>query len=250
MRIRDLTQSQVAGSPERYSIKAKTETEAEIWIYEEIGDGWFGGLSARQFAKDVKALGDKIERITVRLNSPGGDVFDGNAIYNILKQHKARVIVHIDGLAASIASVIAMAGDEINIADNALMMVHNAWGFCMGYASDMRQTADLLDKVDGTIVTTYCKRTELDESKVKDLMAAETWMNAQEALDYGFVDNITDAMQVAAHFDLSKFRYRNAPAQPAGTASASGRNEIETRSKLAHMTMVTRKLRVASNPKK
>jgi len=223
-----------------YSVQAKADKEAEVWIYEAIGEGWFGGISAKQFAKDIKELGD-IEKITVRLNSPGGDVFEGNAIYNILKQHKARVIVFIDGLAASIASVVAMAGDEIYIADNAMMMIHNAWGFVMGYASDMRKAADMLDKVDGSIVTTYMKRTKLDEQKIKDLMVAETWMNSKEALENGFVDEITDALEVAAYFDLSKFKYRNVPKRAPA--------KDERRNKLAHMSLVSQKLRIASNPR-
>jgi HK97 family phage major capsid protein/ATP-dependent Clp endopeptidase proteolytic subunit ClpP len=205
-----------------YSIKAKADKEAEIFIYEEIGEGWYGGISAKKFADDLKALGE-IAKITLRINSPGGDVFDGNTIYNILKQHKASVVVYIDGLAASIASIIAMAGDEIFIADNAMVMVHNPSTFAVGYADDLRKTADLLDKIAGSIVVTYVKRTGQDEAKIKELMANETWMSAQEALQNGFADQIVDAVPAAAHFDLSKFQYRNHPKNSAIALAASGR---------------------------
>lgn len=192
-----------------YEIKNKGK-EAEVWIYEEIGEGWFGGLSAKKFADDLKAMG-KLDRITVRLNSPGGDVFDGVAIYNILKNNPARVVVNIDGLAASIASIIAMAGDEINMAGNAFMMIHRAWGITVGNSQDMAEMSETLEKLDGTLAGTYTKRTGLGWDKVSELMAAETWMNAQEALDYGFVDMVTEEIQLAAHFDLNKFKYRHNP---------------------------------------
>jgi len=194
-----------------YSLKlVNVAKEAEIWLYEEIGSGWFGGVSAKQFAEDLKALG-KVERISVHLNSPGGDVFDGLAIYNSLKQHRARVIMHIDGLAASIASLIAMAGDEIYMAENAFLMVHNAWGICVGNALDMRDMIEVLGKIDGSLVGTYARRTGRDEQLIADLMAAETWMNSQEALEHGFVDRVTEELKLAAHFDLSKFKYKKDP---------------------------------------
>jgi len=192
-----------------FEIKAKGK-EAEIWIYEEIGTGWFGGLSAKKFADDLKALG-KLDKITLRLNSPGGDVFDGIAIYNILKQSPAQVTVYIDGLAASIASIIAMAGDEIYMAGNATMMIHRAWGITVGNSQDMAEMGETLAKLDGTLAGTYSKRTGIDWGEVSQMMAAETWMNADEALAKGFVDTITEEMKLAAHFDLDKFKYRHNP---------------------------------------
>lgn len=194
-----------------YSMKAQT-TEAEIWLYEEIGGGdWFGsGISAKQFANDLKALG-KVKQISLRLNSPGGDVFDGIAIYNILKQNPARVIVYVDGLAASIASVIAMAGDEIHMAGNATMMIHKAWGMTIGNSADMQAMADTLAKLDGTLTGTYAKRTGKEFEVISQMMADETWMNAQEAFDLGFVDRITEELKLAAHFDLDKFKFKKNP---------------------------------------
>jgi ATP-dependent protease ClpP protease subunit len=192
-----------------FEIKAKGR-EAEVWIYEEIGEGWFGGLGAKRFADELKALG-KLDQITVRLNSPGGDVFDGIAIYNVLKANPARVVVNIDGLAASIASIIAMAGDEINMAGNATMMIHRAWGITVGNSQDMVEMGETLAKLDGTLAGTYAKRTGMDWGEVSQMMAAETWMNSQEALDKGFVDSITEEMKLAAHFDLDKFKFRHNP---------------------------------------
>lgn len=121
-----------------YRISAKAN-EADVLIYEDVGDSWFGGVSAKQFADDLKALG-KVDTINLRLNSAGGDVFDGLAIYRQLVDHPARVITHIDGIAASIASVIAMAGTEIRIAEAGFLMIHDAWGMQMGNADDMRRT--------------------------------------------------------------------------------------------------------------
>jgi ATP-dependent Clp protease protease subunit len=194
-----------------YEIKAKAR-EVDVWIYEEIGAGWFGGLSAKQFADDISALG-KVDQITVRLNSPGGDVFDGIAIYNILKSNSARVVVNIDGLAASIASVIAMAGDEITMAENAMMMIHEAWTISMGNAGDFREVADRLEKVNGVIRDTYAKQTgeKAGPEIITGLMAAETWMTAQEALDYGLIHSTTAALEMAAHFDLDKFKFKKNP---------------------------------------
>jgi ATP-dependent Clp protease, protease subunit len=194
-----------------YSVRAQVQ-DAEIWLYDEIGSGWFGGVSAKQFADDLKALG-KVSTINVRINSPGGDVFDGIAIYNVLKSHQAKVIVHIDGLAASIASIIAMAGDEIYMAGNATMMIHKAWGMTVGNSEDMQSMADTLAKLDGTLTGTYAKRTGIDWGKISDMMTEETWMNSHDALALGFIDQITEEMKLAAHFDLDKFKFKkNQPA--------------------------------------
>jgi ATP-dependent Clp protease protease subunit len=222
-----------------YSMQAKGNKKAEIAIYQEIG-GYWDGVSAKQFAEDLKGLGD-IDEINLRMNSPGGEVFEGITIYNVLKNHKARVIVDIDGLAASIASVIAMAGDEIRMADNALMMIHDAWGFAVGTADDMRKTADTMDKVNGTIIGTYVKRTSKEEAKIIDMMHAETWMTAKEAKENGFIDQITDALEMAAHFDLNKFKYRNTP---------QNNFKADNRCRLASMSLAAQKIRIASNPKR
>lgn len=189
-----------------YRIRAAAKG-AELYLYDVIG-GWMGGITAKQVVDDVKALG-KIDTLSVHINSPGGDVFEGLAIYNVLKQHPADVIIDIDGLAASIASLISMAGDTIRIADNALMMVHNPMGGQFGTAAELRAKADVMDQIRENMIATYDKRTQLGAEKLSELADAETWMNAAEAKRLGFVDEITDELQMAACFDLSSFK--NAP---------------------------------------
>jgi ATP-dependent Clp protease, protease subunit len=192
-----------------YRVRMAGSKAAEIYLYDEIGGGmWGGGISAKQFAEDLKSLG-KIDTLNVRVNSPGGDVFDGLAIYSTLKRHPANVVMDIDGMALSIASVIVMAGNQVNMAKNAMMMIHDPWTCSCGTADDFRKQADLMDQVKGNLVTTYADRTKMDEAEIADLMSAETWLTADDALSNGFVDGVTEDLQLAARFDLSRFR--NAP---------------------------------------
>jgi len=180
----------------------------EIFIYDDIGAGFFeDGVTANRFASDLKAMGD-LETLNIFINSPGGSVFEGVAINNIIKRQQARKIVHIDGIAASIASVVAMAGDEIRIANNGMMMIHNPWTVSVGEASELRQAADNLDKIGESITATYVARTTTEKDVITSMMDAETWMTAQEAVDLGFADSITEAVDVAAmaKFDLSVFQ--------------------------------------------
>lgn len=180
-----------------YEIKNKAD-KAEVWIYEEIGeDFWTGdGITAKKFQKELAEI--KASQIDLHINSPGGLVFDGITIYNLLKQHPANVTTYIDGLAASIASVIALAGDKVIMAENALFMIHKASGMVVGTSDDMRDFAEKLDKVNGSIATTYMGKTKKEEAEINDLMAAETWMTATEALDFGFVDEIAGEADMAA----------------------------------------------------
>lgn len=194
-----------------YDIKAKGK-EADIYIFEEIGDGWMGGISAKRFADDLKAAGDLVQ-INLHINSPGGSVFDGIAIYNTLKKNKALVVVDIDGLAASIASIIAMSGDEIRMAENAMMMIHDPWTVAAGSSADLRETADMMDKVKETLITTYARKTGLDDDEISDLMAAETWMTADEAVERGFIDSVSEEAKLAACFSPDRLAaYKNTPA--------------------------------------
>lgn len=178
-----------------FRIKAESETDVgEIWIYDEIG-GWFG-ITAKQFIDELKEI--KSTKIDLHINSPGGDVFEGAAVYNAIKNHKASVTTYIDGLAASIASVIALAGTKVVMAQNALFMMHNPWGFVIGQASDMRKQADVLDKVRDTMVGTYQIKSGKSSDEVKELLEAETWFNANEAEEEGFIDEISGKMDLAA----------------------------------------------------
>ncbi len=180
----------------------------EIWLYDQVGEGFFGGMSAKTFADELNKLG-QVDTISLHINSPGGSVFDGVAIYNTLKRHPARLEVDVDGIAASIASVIAMAGDEIRMAANAMMMIHDPYGFSMGDSTDMRKTADLLDQIKGVIVDTYAKRTGQPAADLEAMMSEETWMTAAQALEHGFSDKTTEDQRIAAAygFDFSVFKH-------------------------------------------
>lgn len=183
----------------------KSGKRGEIYIYDDIGEGWVGGLTAKAFSDMMRALGDA-SALDIYINSPGGSVFEGVAIYNQIKRFSGEKIIHIDGIAASIASVIAMAGDEIRIAANGMMMIHDPWGVVIGTAKEMRKTADSMDKIRDTITGTYVAKTGHDAKKIEDWMAEETWLNAEEAVKFGFADKITEEKNVKAEFTLlSKF---------------------------------------------
>lgn len=201
----------------QYRIENAASAEPELYLYGPVGKDFMGdGISADQVVKDLNALGKK-KLITVRIDSPGGSVFDGTNIYNALVRNPAKIYIEIDALAASIASVIAMSGDRIRIADNALMMIHEPAGFVMGTAKDMRDLASVLDKTRGNLIGIYAKRTGLENDKISSMMQAETWMTATEALQAGFITEIvpSKAASNAASFDktlLAKLGYRHVPA--------------------------------------
>jgi ATP-dependent Clp protease protease subunit len=191
--------------------KAKGKSAGEIYIYQDIGDGWFGGITAQSFADALKELG-AVDTLDIYVNSPGGSVFDGVAIYNQLKRVKAQKTVHIDGIAASIASIICMAGDKIVCASNAMMMIHDPWGMCVGTAEDMRANAATLDQIRDTLLDTYVARTKGDKAKISQMMSDETWMKAEDAKAQGFVDEIeSDAMEPADMAFALLNKFKNAP---------------------------------------
>ncbi len=176
----------------------------ELFLYDEIGSDWFGGISAATMGKQLAELADAKD-ITLRVNSPGGDVFDGLAMYNLLARHTANISVKVDGLAASAASIVAMAGDSIEMADNALMMIHRAWTVTGGNAEQLRETAELLETIDGQILATYGKRATVAESELRAMLDAETWLTASEAVEFGLADSVTDNMAVAAHVPAGRY---------------------------------------------
>ena len=197
-----------------YSIEAKAGSkEADLFIYDTIGV-W--GVAANEFVKELNDL--DVDTLNLRINSPGGNVFDGVAIFNALKKHDAKVITHIEALAASIASIIALAGDEILIADNAFYMIHNPYTWAAGDAESMRKTANMLDKVTDSLIKTYTDKTGKTSAEIKQLMDDETWFNAEEAKEIGFADSITDEEDIDAAFDLSL--YSNVPEQVLNTLNA------------------------------
>lgn len=202
--------------------KANKDTKrGEIYVYEEIGEGWFGGLGAKAFSDELKALGD-VSAVDIYINSPGGNVFDGISIYNQIKRLSVPKAVHIDGIAASIASVIAMAGDTISIASNGTMMIHDPWGMCIGTAAEMRKSAEALDGIRDTLLGTYVARTGGNRDEISRWMAAETWMNADQAVERGFATSKDAETQIKAAFPmLEKFKNTPKPLQTYATTSRS-----------------------------
>ena len=178
-----------------YNLKADAGKTPVLSIFDDIGAY---GVSAKNFLNDLRSVtGDEV---AVEINSPGGDVFAGLAIYNGLRASGKKINVKVLGLAASAASLVAMAGDTIEMPENAFMMIHNPWGFAMGGADEMRNTADVLDKIGTGLVSTYAKRTGKTDQEITALLDAETWMTAQEAVDAGFATSVTPALAVKASY--------------------------------------------------
>lgn len=196
---------------------------AQVYIYDEIG---YFGISANDFVKDLKNVNKN--SIELHINTPGGEVFDGIAIYNALKDHPAIINVIIDGIAASIGSVIAMAGDNITMNRSSQMMIHNGHGVAIGDAKTMREMADILDRTSGELANIYAGRTKSDVQSWRDLMNAETWFTAEEAVAAGLADSINGQSSAENSFDLSIFNYdgrKNAPIPDVSTIDASRASE-------------------------
>lgn len=166
--------------------------DSTITMFEVIGEDWWtgGGVTAKRISAALRSIGDK--DVTVKINSPGGDMFEGIAIYNLLRAHPAKVTVEVLGWAASAASIIAMAGDEIRMGLGTFMMVHNAWGVVIGNRHDMREAASLFDGFDGAIADIYEARTGMKRADIVKLMDAETFMGPSDAVKNGFADGVDD----------------------------------------------------------
>lgn len=200
--------------PEKFwTFKNETEETADLYIYDEIGDGYFGeSVSAKSFKKELNALGD-IKELNIYINSPGGSVFDGMAIYSQLKRHKARKTVYVDGLAASIASVIALAGNKLVIPSNGYFMIHKPWSMMWGDAEEFRKMANSLDTIEEGIVNVYDENSFLTIDELKEMMANETWMTGKEAVEHGFADEVSEEINIAASVTNTEVwdKYKNAP---------------------------------------
>lgn len=176
---------------------AEDEAEATISILDVIGQDWWGeGVTAKRVAAALRQIGKK--DVVVNINSPGGDFFEGLAIYNALREHPAKVTVKILGLAASAASVIAMAGDEVMIGRAAFLMIHNTWVVAAGDRHALREVADWLEPFDTASVDIYAARTGLDGKKIGQMLDRETWIGGQSAVDQGFADGLLPADAVEA----------------------------------------------------
>ncbi|MER3120804.1 head maturation protease, ClpP-related [Bacillus altitudinis] len=194
---------------------ASNPSAGEIYIYSEISSEQFWGdeTTATTFKEDLEAMGD-LQTLNIYINSPGGSVFEGNSIYNIIKRHKAHVNVHIDGVAASIASVIAMAGDTIFMPKNAMMMIHNPWVMTAGNASELRKQADDMDRIRESLVEAYLAKSngKIERSNLIELLDAETWLTATECVAYGLADVVEETQTMAACADTKLFaKYQNTP---------------------------------------
>ncbi len=201
-----------------YTIRARDEG-AELLIYDEIGAY---GVSAKSFLADLGELDSKAP-LELRLNSPGGSVFDAVAIYNALMRHEGTVTVTIDGIAASAASYIAMAGDTVVMPENAFLMIHDPSGMVIGNAGDMRSMAEALDKIAGSLVRGYAAKSGRPDEGIAALMAAETWLDAADALELGLADKVIEPVRIAASFDITRFR--NAPADLVEAVEKAGQSD-------------------------
>jgi ATP-dependent Clp protease, protease subunit len=178
-------------------IRALSMDDATITMFEMIGDDYWsgGGVTAKKVASQLRAIGDR--PVTVQINSPGGDMFEGIAIYNVLREHPQPITVQVMGMAASAASVIAMAGDDIQVGASSFLMIHNCWVLAMGNRNDMRELADWLEPFDSAMVGLYAQRTGRDAKEIASWMDKETYMSGTQAVERGFADDLlpADAMK-------------------------------------------------------
>ena len=216
--------------PKYLTIKQQAgNKEADLFIDGEIvsDELYDNDTSAAGFRDSLKQLGD-VDTINLHINSPGGSVFEGIAIYNMLKSNPAQINVYVDALAASIASVIAMSGDNIFMPSNSMLMIHNPWTMAMGNANDLRKQADDLDRIGELSVTTYLDKAggKLDADTLHQLMDDETWLTAQEAVNYGLATEVIDDNQMAACADPDFLKqFRNVPTQLAQRLAQSATND-------------------------
>lgn len=217
-------------------VVAKGETPA-IYIYDEIGPSWMGLIDGKSVLTALASIG-KAKEINVRVNSVGGDVWEGHAIYNALVGHPARIVVDVDGLAASAASVVSMAGDEIRVAANAMMMIHRASIRINGNAQELAKAIETLSRIDKIMADIYVARTKRAEEEIVGMMDVETWMTAQEAVDAKFATSVSQALKVTAAvpdgiYRNTPERFRTPAAGPARVAaSAAEQRNKELRRRL------------------
>lgn len=186
--------------PEWFEVKNQTGEEAEILIYDVIG---WPFVEADTFVSSLAEMGTR--DVTVRINSPGGDVFDAMAIFNAMKSYKGKLTTRIESLAASASSAIALAGHKVQAYKNAMMMIHDPWTFAIGNQYELRDTADLLEKISGSFIDAYADNSNIGKRDIKAMMKDETWFTAKEMKDKGLIDTIIESDGTKAKFDLSVF---------------------------------------------
>lgn len=207
----------------------------ELYLYDVIGSSFFGGISSKDVVEQLSALvASGSPDLAVRINSPGGEVFEGLAIYNALIRYRARVDVYIDGAAWSIASVIAMAGETVTMASNAQFMIHDPAAFVFGVSDELRKVANLLDENKESVITAYQRHTNAGRERLANWMTEETWFSAQEAQAAGFVEEIEEALPVAAWCPPS-MRFHNMPAGvQKGLRSDKERGRVDMRAAMLY----------------
>ena len=199
----------------------------ELFMFDDIGPSWAGMIGAKGIAQQLQAAGPKVKQIVARINSPGGSIVEAMGIYELLKKHPANVRVEIDGLAASAASWIAMAGDEIVIAEHGLVMIHDPMGVTMGSAEDHLKTAEVLETMKTSIVGVYAARTGQAPETIANWMSEEKWMDASEAVALGFADRKSPNKGKPYNYDPDIHQFRNAPEQLRRTPQAAEAVELD-----------------------
>lgn len=192
-----------------FAFENKADGVINISVHDEIG---LWGVSAREFISELRGY-DDVKVINLSIHSPGGSLLDGLAIYNVLNDHPAKVYGHVEGIAASAASFVLMAADVISMPEDAFIMIHNAWALAMGDSDEMRDVADVLDKMQASALNIYERRTGMDRAELATMMKAETWMNSSEALEYGFIDTISEPIQAAAKINIFAKYFKSMPVQ-------------------------------------
>ena len=195
--------------------------EATLYLYDTIvSDAFWGGVSANDFVRELAAL--KADTIHLRINCPGGEVFAGQAMAQAIREHPANIVAHVDGYAASAASWVALAADQVLISEGGFFMIHKAMTIAIGNSEDLRTTADLLEKVDSTLIAVYVKETGQDAQQIADWMSAETWFTAEEAVAAGFADAIAgSAPKAMKQWNLAAYDHAPALAEPAPEPEAT-----------------------------
>lgn len=184
--------------------------EATIYVYDVIvSEDYWGGVSAKKFVEELNKL--DASTIHLRINSPGGDVFAARSMEQAIREHKSNIIAHIDGYAASAASYVALAADSVLINEGGFFMIHKAWTLAWGNADDLLKTAELLEKIDQSLVNTYVKETRQETDQIAQWMKDETWFSAQEAVDYGFADAISADGSASNQATWNLAAYAHAP---------------------------------------
>jgi ATP-dependent Clp protease, protease subunit len=218
--------------------------EAHVYVYDVIGE-WFGGVSAQQFARDLQGI--RAATVHLHINSPGGDVFDARAMVSTLLAHPSTIVAHVEGLAASAASYLMLGADRVDITDGAFVMIHNAWGVYMGNRHELRREADVLEKIDNSIIADYLRKAGGTSEEWQARMDAETWLTAAEALELKLVDAVVEAgsqspdAPEARNWNLSAYEHVPAALQKAAPpvpppAHTYNRAQMERRLSLLECT--------------